>query len=927
MRYKKHGILFMIAILVFMVQKTFAQNEKLISISLDSATFEQFAVAVESQSSFHFYFNASHTDSLRISITVKDKPLKSILDAIFKATEFQYAIDQDNKVYVTRKYKIETSLPQGFFDQIKGVNDSSRNAELNLVDYSEDKENEKIKSSLENKLFEIGPKTNTIKKGNSTIAGYVRDTKTGEAITGAAVYIDNPPVGVVTDQFGYYSFNLPNGRHVIKITSVGMKETKRQIMLYSDGKLNIDLQEYVPSLKSVIVTAEKLSNIKGLQMGVDRLNIKTIKQIPVVFGEADVLRTVLTLPGVTSVGEASTGFNVRGGAADQNLVLFNNATVYNPSHLFGFFSAFNPDLVKDVDLYKSNIPEKYGGRLASVLDITSRDGNKKKFSGSGGISPLTTRLVLEGPLDNGKTSFLVGGRTTYSDWLLKLLPDEYKNSSASFYDLNLNLTHEFNSKNTLYLMGYMSNDQFRLNSDTLYKYSNKNANITWKHIFDNKLYGTLTAGYDRYQYSISSTQNPVNGYIYSFNINQANLKTDFNYAMNSKHTIDFGLNSILYKLHPGSYLPDGSKSLVASDVLQSEQALESALYLGDKFTITPNLSVNGGIRYSIYNYLGAHDVYNYAPGLPLEVQNIVDTTSYGSGKVIKTYQGPEFRFSLRYALTDNASFKASYNTQRQYIHVISNTISISPTDIWKLSDPNIKPQTGDQYSLGFYHNFNNNIIETSVEVYYKHIQNYLDYKSGAQLTMNPHIETDVVTTKGKAYGAEFLIKKSTGRLNGWISYTYSRTLLQEDDPLAGQTINNGNYYPANFDRPNNVNFIGNYKFSHRFSISLDANYSTGRPITLPVAIYYLAGSERVFYSERNQYRIPDYFRTDFSMNIEGNHKIKKFKHSSWTIGVYNLTGRKNPYSIYFVQQNGVIQGYKLSIFGTAIPYITYNFKF
>jgi len=776
-------------------------------------------------------------------------------------------------------------------------------------------------------LFEIGPKTNTIKKGNSTIAGYVRDTKTGEAITGAAVYIDNPPVGVVTDQFGYYSFNLPNGRHVIKITSVGMKETKRQIMLYSDGKLNIDLQEYVPSLKSVIVTAEKLSNIKGLQMGVDRLNIKTIKQIPVVFGEADVLRTVLTLPGVTSVGEASTGFNVRGGAADQNLVLFNNATVYNPSHLFGFFSAFNPDLVKDVDLYKSNIPEKYGGRLASVLDITSRDGNKKKFSGSGGISPLTTRLVLEGPLDNGKTSFLVGGRTTYSDWLLKLLPDEYKNSSASFYDLNLNLTHEFNSKNTLYLMGYMSNDQFRLNSDTLYKYSNKNANITWKHIFDNKLYGTLTAGYDRYQYSISSTQNPVNGYIYSFNINQANLKTDFNYAMNSKHTIDFGLNSILYKLHPGSYLPDGSKSLVASDVLQSEQALESALYLGDKFTITPNLSVNGGIRYSIYNYLGAHDVYNYAPGLPLEVQNIVDTTSYGSGKVIKTYQGPEFRFSLRYALTDNASFKASYNTQRQYIHVISNTISISPTDIWKLSDPNIKPQTGDQYSLGFYHNFNNNIIETSVEVYYKHIQNYLDYKSGAQLTMNPHIETDVVTTKGKAYGAEFLIKKSTGRLNGWISYTYSRTLLQEDDPLAGQTINNGNYYPANFDRPNNVNFIGNYKFSHRFSISLDANYSTGRPITLPVAIYYLAGSERVFYSERNQYRIPDYFRTDFSMNIEGNHKIKKFKHSSWTIGVYNLTGRKNPYSIYFVQQNGVIQGYKLSIFGTAIPYITYNFKF
>ncbi len=928
MRYIHCRMSQILTLLLLLTVTASAQNEKLISGNFQGLSFGQFVHAIELQSDYHFYYNLSPADSFSINIQVTDKPLKSILEQIFRDTEFHFAIDRDNNVFIIKRYKIETGLPEGFFDRKKNSNDTARNAELNLVDYSEDRQNEKIKSSLENKLYEIGIKTNTLRQGNATIAGYIRDSKTGEAIVGAAVYIDSPPIGVVTDQFGFFSFNLPRGRHVLKITSVGMKETKRQVMLYSDGKLNIELLEFVPSLKAVIVSSEKLSNIKGLQMGVERLNIQTIKQIPVVFGEADVLRSVLTLPGVTSVGEGSSGFNVRGGSADQNLVLFNNATIYNPSHLFGFFSAFNPDLVKDVELYKSNIPEKYGGRLASVLDITGRDGNKKKFSGSGGIGPLTAKLVLEGPIDSGKTSFLIGGRTTYSDWLLKEVPDvEYKNSSASFYDLNLNLSHEFNAKNSLYIMGYMSNDQFRLNSDTLYKYSNKNANLTWKHIFNNSFYGTLTGGYDRYQYAVSSNENPVNAYKLSFDINQFNLRADFKYTLSASHALDFGLNSILYKLHPGSYVPFGPQSLVAPDTLQAEQALESAAYLGDKFTVTSNLTVDAGIRYSLFNYLGPHNVYTYTPGLPREESSLIDTLSYSKGKVIKTYQGPEYRLSARYSLSENASIKISYNTLRQYIHVISNTTSISPTDIWKLSDPNIQPQTGDQVSLGFYHNFKSNLIETSVEVYYKHIHNYLDYKSGATLIMNPHIETDVFTTRGKAYGAELMIKKQAGKLNGWLSYTYSRTLLQEDDPLAGETINGGNYYPANFDKPHNVNFIGNYKFTHRFSVSLNVTYSTGRPITLPIAVYDLAGSQRVFYSDRNQFRVPDYFRTDLAVNIEGNHKIKKFKHSSWTVGVYNLTGRKNPYSIYFVEENGYVKGYKLSIFGSPIPSITYNFKF
>jgi outer membrane receptor protein involved in Fe transport len=410
-------------------------------------------------------------------------------------------------------------------------------------------------------------------------------------------------------------------------------------------------------------------------------------------------------------------------------------------------------------------------------------------------------------------------------------------------------------------------------------------------------------------------------------VTQYNFKGDFTYNLNTKHTIGFGISSIYYKLHPGDLSPDGSQSLVVPDNIPAEQALESAVYLGDHYSVSNKLSIEAGLRYSLYNYLGPQNIYTYAPGQPLETTSVIDSTYYGPGKVITTYQYPEYRISARYILTDMSSVKISYNTLHQYIHLLSNTTAISPTDIWKLSGPHISPQSGQQFSLGFYHDFKSHTIETSLEVYYKTLDHYLDYKSGASLVLNHHIETDVITTRGKAYGAELMIKKTAGKLNGWISYTYSRTLLQQDDPNAGQEINEGQYYPANYDRPNVLNFVGNYQINHRFSVSLDVNYSTGRPITLPTAIYDLGGGERVYYSDRNAYRIPDYFRMDISLNIEGNHRIKKFKHSSWSIGVYNVTGRNNPYSIYFTQENGVIKGYKLSIFGSPIPSITYNFKF
>lgn len=909
------------------INSAYCQTAKPVTGNFVDIPFSQFVVEVESQTGYHFYYDASQTDSIKVTHRAGQEPLNLLLDEVLRNTDLHYSIDDQGRVFITKRVQIFTTLPPGFFGRKKNT-DTSSFIVVDAGDNEKDIANNKLKASLENKLFEIGTKTSNVSQGNATIAGYIRDEKTGEPVIGANIYTENKKSGTVTDQFGYFSLTLQKGRQLLLISSIGMNDTKRQVMLYSDGKLNIELYEYVPTLKRVIVSADKTVNVKGVDMGVQKINIKNIKQIPTAFGEADVLRVVLTMPGVTSVGESSTGFNVRGGAADENLILFSDATIYNPSHFFGFFSAFNPDVVKDVELYKSSIPEKYGGRLASVLDVTSREGNKKKFAGSGGIGPLTSRLTLEGPIDSGKTSIIVGGRTTYSDWLLKQIPnDNYKNSSASFYDVNLILSHEFNAKNNLYISGYLSQDKFRLNSDTLYKYSNKNANIKFKHIFNNKLYGVFTAGIDNYQFAISSQQNPVNAYKFSFEINQATFRADFNYALNNKHTIDFGLTSILYKLHPGSYEPDDKQSLVTTDKIQPEQALESAVYLGDKYDVNSKLSISGGLRFSMFNYLGPQQVYQYAPGLPREVVNITDTVSYPSGKLIKTYLGPEIRLSARYSVTDNSSFKISYNTLRQYIHMLSNTTAISPTDIWKLSDPNIKPQTGDQFSLGFYKNLKSNTIETSIEVYYKRLNNYLDYKSGAQLVLNHHIETDIANSKGYAYGAELMIKKTAGKLNGWLSYTYSRTMLKTDDPLVSDPVNRGAYYPSDFDKPHVVNFIGNYRFSHRFSISLNVIYSTGRPITLPIGEYYYGGSYRVLYSDRNQYRIPDYFRTDFSMNIEGSHKIKMLAHSSWTLGVYNISARKNPYSVYFTSENGVVNGYKLSIFGTAVPFITYNFRF
>ncbi len=683
------------------------------------------------------------------------------------------------------------------------------------------------------------------------------------------------------------------------------------------------------ALNEVVITGGKSSNVTGTQMGVEKLDIKTIKQVPTVFGEVDVLRVILTLPGVKSVGESSAGFNVRGGSTDQNLILFDEATIYNPTHFFGFFSAFSPDIIKDVKLFKNSIPAKYGGRLSSVLEMNVREGNKQKFEGTAGIGLLTSRLNIEGPIFKDKTSFIIGGRTTYANWITKLLPKNsaYRRAEASFYDLNVAISHQQNESNSFYMTGYLSNDRSSLATDTTFQYSNRNLSLRWKHIFSEKFYSQISTGLDEYNYDNFSNYQEETDYRLTFSIKQTRFKTNFNYAPNRRMNIEFGTNSILYNNKPGSLRPYNEQSLVVADLLPREQGIENAVFAEQSYELTPAITLNTGLRYSLYTSLGPSTQQIYAENLSKSDANIESTQEYGTGKAFNTYHGPEYRLGATFLLNANLSIKAGYNTQRQYIHMMSNTTAMSPTDIWKLSDLNIAPQTGEQFSLGIYKNFKSNSIEASVEGYYKNINNFLDYKSGAQLILNHKIEQDVLPTQGKAYGIEFLLKKSIGRLNGWVSYTYSKIMLKTKDVEGANSINQGKFYPANYDKPHDATLIGNYQFSQRFSVSLNVTYSTGRPITLPVGRYFSNGGQRLLYSERNQYRIPNYFRSDISLNILGNHKIKQLTHNSWTIGVYNLTNRKNAFSTFFVSENRVINGYQLSIFGTAIPFVNYNIRF
>ncbi|MDR1337120.1 MAG: TonB-dependent receptor [Tannerella sp.] len=894
-------------------------------IELDGRPAHELFDRIEASGRYRIFYTDAAVDSL--PVTVRGADPFDLLQQAFRNTEYRVSRFQDD-FFILENRNLVTALlsaaPEQRPPETAPAIEPASGSGLTAEPVSGD--SPASAPVPESKIYEIGDPAGPLQP-RVTLSGYITDVKTALPVAGAAVYTTGSAAGVTTDNAGFYLIRLPAGRQELFVHSIGVKDTGRQLMLYSDGKLNIEVEEEVRSLDEVVVNASRTDNIRTTMLGVERLFIRDIKNIPTVFGESDILRVVMALPGVKSVGEVSSGYNVRGGATDQNLILFNDGTIYNPTHLFGVFSAFNPDVVQDMDFYKSSIPAKYGGRISSVLDIRSREGNREKLRGSASIGLLTSRLSLEGPLFSGKTSFLLGGRTTYSNWLLKQIPEGsggYNNGKGGFLDLNASLAHHFSDRSHLYADGYFSRDYFAFNTYENYAYRNANASAKWRYFFTPGFTGTLTGGYDHYDYRMENTEDTIAAYRLDFRMDQLFAKLDFTASPRENHHLNFGLSAVRYDFHPGNRLPGLAGSLMIEDRLPREKALEPAVYLGDEWDVTSRLSLNAGIRYSMFNVLGPRTYRTYDPDqLPGE-ETVLSTVESGKG-VIKTYRGPEYRFSARYAFSDGMSVKAGVNTMRQYIHKVSNTSIMSPTDIWKLSDMHILPQNGMQVAAGLFRNFAG--FETSVELYYKTMNNYMDYRPGAELMMNHHLETDVVSTEGLSYGMEWMLKKTQGKLNGWVSYTFSRTLLRQSDPRTVYPVNGGHRYPADFDKPHEFKFAGNYKFTQRYSVSLNCDYSTGRPVTLPVAKYRHAGGQYVYYTERNLLRVPDFFRIDLSFNVEPSHHLTRLLHSSFTFGVYNLTGRDNAYSIYYVSDRGVVKGYKLAIFGVPLPYVSYNVKF
>ena len=819
------------------------------------------------------------------------------------------------RVFVMRNLELQTNLPKSWREETHEQQQTIRLTEV---------------LTSENKVYEIGDKYNPSQKSRIKLTGQVIDFKANTPAVGIHIIRRDPWTAVTTDADGRFMIDLEPGYQILELQGVSVKDARRQLMLYSDADVRIELEEQNHLLAEVLVTGGRVEAVKSTTLGMDKITPSLLKNIPTAMGEVDVLKMIQALPGVKTVGEASSGFNVRGGATDQNLMLLNGGTIYNPTHLFGFFTAFNSDMVSDVEIYKSSIPSQYGGRISSVLNITGKEANKEKFVGVAGIGLLTSKLNLEIPLWKGRTSLLLSGRTTYSDWILGLLPEKsgYKDGQAGFYDIGATFSHTFNVRNKLNIYGYYSRDRFAFNDNEKYGYGNMNVSAHWRSFLNENLIGNFSVGYDHYDYLNDETTHPLEAARLSFAINQYFAKANF--SLNQEiHKLKFGASTLLYNIRSGKYEPLGEESIVAFDELQKDKALESAFYLDDEWELTSKFSLNAGIRYSLYNALGPRNYYTYQSGTLPSESTIIDTVQVAGNKMLKTYHGPELRLSGRFSFNDDLSVKAGFNTMRQYIHKVSNTTIMSPTDTWKLSDANIKPQQGWQLAGGVYYNTSDRMYEFSVEGYYKKMKDYLDYRSGARLLMNHHLETDVINTEGYAYGIELEAKKPKGKLNGWISYTYSRTFLRQNDKRIHNPINGGDWYPTEYDKPHDFKFVGNYKFTRRYSLSLNMDYSTGRPTTIPAGQYYdqKLGTNQVYYTDRNSYRVPDYFRMDLSFNVEASHHLTLATHSSISFGVYNLTGRKNVYSIYYVVEDKKIQGYKMSIFGAPIPFVTYNIKF
>ena len=909
----KRRLIILFLIMTFHLQSK-AQERKWSAADYKGFSFKEFADSTMSLLKIRIFYRNDWVKDINIGDYPDDYRIDDMLSDLLRGTSVYYFIDKNGNVILTKDYPVRLS------------SDKTDNNSV-LIPPSDYLASGTKELNEGNRSIEIGNPAERYRQGKATVSGYITNADTKEPVAGATVFNQKLSTGTISNEFGFYSLPLPRGIHTIQFSFIGMKEKSVILNIFGDGDLNLDMKSTLIPLKETVISAQKGAILQRFELGVEKINLTSFRLSPTSLGEADIVKSVLLIPGVKSVGEGSQGFNVRGGSVDQNLILLYGAPVYNASHFFGFFSSVNPQIIRDVTLYKGGIPSRFGSRISSVLDIGTVDGNAREFRGTAGISPVTTQLKLEGPVIKDTLTYILSARTTYSDWIFMLMKDPVlRESKASFYDLNLKVTYDVNKTNKVEFASYFSHDLFRFGSDSIYKYNNNLFSVRWRHIFNSRFFSSLSLNNSFYNYEVSSYEHNPESFILTHSINSTDFKAEFNWFA-EKSEINFGTDLRRYSVLPGSYLPANDSSLITPDYIDRESAYEGALYFEDKFRLTDYLSVNAGLRFSAFFAAGPGKEFVYRRGFSKSASTITDTLDFRRGEISQVYGGPEMRLSLNFRTSANNSVKINYNRTRQYIHLLTNTTSISPTDTWKLCDYNLRPQAGNQIGIGFYQIFSINSIEASAELYYKKISNIADFKGGAKLVMNEFIEQDIVNVEGKAYGLELLVKKTQGKLLFSLGYTYSRTFIKSISSLKEEAINEGEWFPSNFDKPSDLVFTLNYLFSRRFSFSANYTWSTGHPVTYPVATYSLYDNLLIHYSDRNKYRIPDYSRLDLAFNIARSLRLHKIANPNWTFSVYNLLGRNNVYSVFFRGEGDEVKGYQFSVFASAVPSVTFSFDF
>jgi hypothetical protein len=892
-----------------------------VTVRLAGAGAGELSEALAEQAGVHLYYREEWMEGVVIDLSAEDTEVTEVMRRALAGTGLHFYYFPPNRIMILPDRKLQTDLSfltgpgEGREAAVRG--DTTRNTGGS---YLRGARPEQLVRTLV-----IGEKRAGSGRAAARIRGRITDLESGQPVIGATMVLTGTGKGSISDATGMVNMSMLPGRYEAQFSFIGMETVKCMLEVLSDGEFQIEMRPTVISLNEVQIVGNHYRDIQTTDVGVERLSMKTLKQMPLFMGENDVIKISRLLPGITSAGEASTGVNVRGGNADQNLFYINRIPIYNTSHMFGFLSAFNSDIIHDFSVYKGNVPVNYGGRLSSVFNIVTRKGNRKNFTAHAGISPVSAHATLEAPLVKEHASFLVSGRSSYSDWILQRMEDPLlRESNASFYDVAASVDVTPDDKNDISGFYYRSFDRFGYGDISDYEYSNQGGSLIWKHAFSPALTASFTGALSGYSFATRQNQEASQAYSHRYQLRHNEFLTEFSWVPALNHHIDFGGSVIYYALDRGQVLPSGESSLRTPVDLGSEKGVEGSLFVSDNLTLLPWLSLYAGLRYSFFSALGPADVRRYAEGAPLTEGNVTDTVHYGNNEPYTFESGPELRLALNIRTGQNTSVKLSFSQMRQYLFMLSNTTTISPTDQWKLADPHIAPLRGYQVTSGIHHIWPRAGLSGSVEIYYKPAKNVVEFRDGANFVGSPYTETAVLQGSQQAYGAEFMLQKGSGRLNGWVSYTYSRSLVTVKG--AFESINRGEPYPSNYDRPHVLNLIWNYHLSRRFTFSSNLVYMTGRPVTFPSSLYLVDDQVYIDYDSKNQVRVPDYFRIDASLTIEGNLKANKRFHSTWSFNVYNVLGRNNPQSIFFEPVEHYLNGYSFSVIGVPIFTVSWNIK-